>query len=189
MEGKIGTGGNLEKEEDARAPVVSVIIGFESDRKVMGKAADTLKKFGIPHEEIVISHHTPEELYEYTTNVKKRGLKMMIAGAGAAPELPGVFAVLTELHVVGVPLESRSLSGLGSLLSMVQVPQGVTVTTMAINGAENAALFAADVLASEDEELAEKLAEHRKEMHDEVVLKDERLKELGYSAYLDQMGN
>lgn len=145
-------------------PQVSIIMGSQSDWSTMGLAADILGELQIPHEtKIVSAHRTPDRMYEFAKSAKKRGIKVIIAGAGGAAHLPGMVASLTPLPVFGVPVKSRALSGKDSLLSIVQMPAGIPVGTLAIGdaGASNAALLAAAVLALSDENLAERLQEYR----------------------------
>ena len=145
-------------------PLVGIIMGSSSDWETMRHAADTLEKLGVPHErKIVSAHRTPERLYQYAHSAKKRGLKIVIAGAGGAAHLPGMTASMTLLPVLGVPIESQALKGMDSLLSIVQMPAGVPVGTLAIGkaGAINAALLAAAILANEDEALGKRLEQWR----------------------------
>lgn len=145
-------------------PRVGIIMGSNSDWQTMRHAADTLEQLGIPHEtKIVSAHRTPKRLYDYAQSAKGRGLKVVIAGAGGAAHLPGMTASMTALPVLGVPIESQALKGMDSLLSIVQMPAGVPVGTLAIGkpGAINAALLAAAMLATEDEALAERLQNWR----------------------------
>ena len=145
-------------------PQVGIIMGSKSDWETMRHAADTLDQLGIPHESRVVSaHRTPKRLYDYAHGARERGLKVVIAGAGGAAHLPGMAASMTSLPVLGVPVESQSLAGLDSLLSMVQMPAGVPVGTLAIGraGAINAALLAAAILAGSDGQLAERLEKYR----------------------------
>ena len=148
-----------------RSPAqVGIIMGSQSDWPVMRAAADFLKTMGIPHEvKIVSAHRTPERLYDYAQSAKARGLSVIIAGAGGAAHLPGMTAALTTLPVFGVPMETRMMSGLDSLLSIVQMPSGVPVGTLAVGaaGAHNAALLAASVLALSDKALSQKLTRLR----------------------------
>ena len=142
------------------APMVGIIMGSNSDWETMRHAADTLDQLGVAHEtKIVSAHRTPERLYEYAHSAKARGLKVVIAGAGGAAHLPGMTASMTSLPVLGVPVESQALKGMDSLLSIVQMPAGVPVGTLAIGkaGAINAALLAAAMLANEDEKLGQRL--------------------------------
>jgi len=137
------------QDMDFDPPLVGVVMGSESDREVMQKAMDQLVADGIPHEVNVISaHRDPKKLAEYAENAAGRGLKVIIAGAGKAAALPGVIASLTHLPVIGVPIQTKDLGGLDSLLSIVQMPPGVPVACMAINGSRNAAIMAAKILAA-----------------------------------------
>ena len=145
-------------------PIVGIIMGSRSDWETMRHAAEALAALGVPHEtKIVSAHRTPERLYDYARSAKERGLKVVIAGAGGAAHLPGMAASMTPLPVLGVPVESKALSGLDSLLSIVQMPGGVPVGTLAIGkaGAINAGLLAAAILATHDEALATRLADWR----------------------------
>ncbi|MGE0252783.1 MAG: 5-(carboxyamino)imidazole ribonucleotide mutase [Dongiaceae bacterium] len=146
------------------SPSIGLIMGSKSDWKTLQHTANMLKKFGIPFETKVVSaHRTPNRLYQYASNAEQRGLKIIIAGAGGAAHLPGMAAALTNLPVLGVPVESRTLKGLDSLLSIAQMPAGIPVATLAIGeaGAINAALLAASILALHDSKLAIKLAKFR----------------------------
>ncbi|AOV18082.1 5-(carboxyamino)imidazole ribonucleotide mutase [Acidihalobacter aeolianus] len=145
-------------------PIIGVVMGSDSDWPVMTRAADCLERFGVPHETRVVSaHRTPDLMFEYAAAAKARGLAAIIAGAGGAAHLPGMLASKTTLPVLGVPIPSRHLKGLDSLLSIVQMPKGVPVATFAIGeaGAENAALFAVAMLARTDDGLAARLDEFR----------------------------
>ena len=149
---------------------VGIIMGSTSDYEVMSAAADILQQFGVEFEKSVISaHRAPQKTYEYASTAAKRGLKVIIAGAGGAAHLPGVVAALTTLPVIGVPVKSNALNGLDSLLSMVQMPSGIPVATMAINGAKNAGLMAVSILALSNPELAVKLEEFRKKQTEQVL--------------------
>ena len=150
-------------------PIVGIIMGSNSDWETMRHSAETLDALGVAHEARVVSaHRTPKRLYDYATGAKARGLKLIIAGAGGAAHLPGMAASMTELPVLGVPIESKALNGMDSLLSIVQMPAGVPVGTLAIGkpGAINAALLAAAMLAVGDEALAARLAAWRKAQTD-----------------------
>ena len=156
--------------ESGRA--VGIIMGSQSDWETMQHAAQTLEKLGVAHEtRIVSAHRTPKRLYDYATNAKSRGLKVIIAGAGGAAHLPGMAAALTPLPVLGVPVQSRALKGMDSLLSIVQMPGGVPVATFAIGqaGAINAALCAAAILALGDEKIAAALDQWRQNQTDAVA--------------------
>ncbi len=150
---------------DSSSPRVGIVMGSQSDWQTMHHAAETLAGLGVACEtRIVSAHRTPDRLYEYARSARGRGLQVVIAGAGGAAHLPGMMAALTPLPVLGVPVESKALSGLDSLLSIVQMPAGVPVGTLAIGraGAINAALLAASVLALADPQVAEALAEFRR---------------------------
>jgi 5-(carboxyamino)imidazole ribonucleotide mutase len=154
------------------AAAVGIIMGSRSDWETMQHAAQTLERLGIPHETRVISaHRTPDRLYDYAKKARERGLKAIIAGAGGAAHLPGVTAALTDLPVLGVPIESQALKGLDSLLSMVQMPSGVPVATFAIGraGAVNAALFAAAMLGLADAAAREAVAQWRQAQREAAV--------------------
>jgi len=145
-------------------PLVGIIMGSKSDWETMRHAADTLSELGVPHETKVVSaHRTPKRLYDYAHSVRDRGLKVIIAGAGGAAHLPGMTASMTSLPVLGVPVESQALKGMDSLLSIVQMPAGVPVGTLAIGraGAVNAGLLAASILATNDEALAARVEQYR----------------------------
>jgi 5-(carboxyamino)imidazole ribonucleotide mutase len=155
----------------ADQPLVGVIMGSQSDWETMRHAAETLTKLGIPHETRVVSaHRTPDLLFEYASSAEGRGLKVIIAGAGGAAHLPGMVAAHTALPVLGVPVESHALKGMDSLLSIVQMPAGVPVGTLAIGkaGATNAALLAVAILATTDAQLREKLHAFRREQTEKV---------------------
>lgn len=149
--------------------LVGIIMGSKSDLTTMQEAAKVLEDFGVSYEiKIVSAHRTPQLMVEYATTAKSRGLEIIIAGAGGAAHLPGMTASLTTLPVIGVPVESRTLKGIDSLLSIVQMPAGVPVATMAIGNAKNAALMAIRILAIKDEVLANKLEEYTDKVAEEV---------------------
>ena len=149
---------------------VGVIMGSNSDYEVMKDACDVLEQFGVEYEKKVVSaHRTPDLMYEYAHTAEERGIKVIIAGAGGAAHLPGMVAAMTTLPVIGVPVKSRALNGLDSLLSIVQMPGGVPVLTVAINGAKNAGLSAVSILATNDKELSEKLKAFRNNQTDTVL--------------------
>ena len=154
-----------------KKPVVGIVMGSNSDWKVMSQAVEVLKEFGVPHEAKVVSaHRTPDLLYEYAETAEERGLKCIIAGAGGAAHLPGMLAAKTIVPILGVPVTSRALKGLDSLLSIVQMPKGIPVATFAIGepGAANAGLFAVSLLAGHDEKYAKKLNTFRKKQRTKV---------------------
>ena len=145
-------------------------MGSTSDYEVMSGAEQMLELLGIPFEKKVVSaHRTPDLMYEYARTAKDRGLSVIIAGAGGAAHLPGMVAAMTTLPVIGVPVKSRALNGLDSLLSIVQMPSGVPVATVAINGAKNAALIAASILALQDSGIAQRLEKFRQDQTDSVL--------------------
>lgn len=153
---------------------IGVIMGSKSDLPTMNECVNVLKDFGVVHEiKIVSAHRTPNLMFDYAKEAKKRGLEVIVAGAGGAAHLPGMVASLTDLPVIGVPIESKTLKGIDSLLSIVQMPGGVPVATVAIGGAKNAALLAVKILALKDERLAEKIVEYRKNM--ERMILDEKI--------------
>jgi 5-(carboxyamino)imidazole ribonucleotide mutase len=157
-----------------KKPLVGVIMGSSSDWKTMQHCVALLEEFGIPYEKKIVSaHRTPDLLFSYTESAEERGLKIIIAGAGGAAHLPGMAAAKIALPVLGVPVESKALKGLDSLLSIVQMPAGIPVATFAIGepGAKNAALFAAAILATEDKIIAKKLAVFRKKQTKKILAK------------------
>lgn len=157
--------------ENTQQPVVGIIMGSQSDWPTMEKATELLTLLGIPFEKKVVSaHRTPQRLTEYATSASKRGLKVIIAGAGGAAHLPGMAAAMTELPVIAVPVQSKALNGMDSLLSIVQMPKGVAVATQAIgeSGAYNAGLFAAQILATSNADLSAKLVAWRSQQTDSV---------------------
>jgi 5-(carboxyamino)imidazole ribonucleotide mutase len=158
-------------------PVVGIIMGSDSDLKIMDAAAQILKNFNIGFElSIVSAHRTPMRMVEYASKAKDRGLKIIIAGAGGAAHLPGMIASLTTLPVIGVPVKSsNSIDGWDSVLSILQMPNGVPVATVALNAAKNAGILAAEILGISDENVAKKLVEFKNEMKEEVEKKAEHL--------------
>jgi len=164
--------------------LVSIVMGSDSDMPVMAKAAGTLEEFGIPFEMRIISaHREPELFFDYARTAEDRGVKVIIAGAGMAAHLPGMCAALFTLPVIGVPMHTASLGGKDSLYSIVQMPSGIPVATVAIGGAKNAAVLAAKILAVSDDGLREKLKAFERKMKEEVAAKDDRLQENGYREY------
>lgn len=153
---------------------IGVIMGSKSDLPTMSECVNILKEFGVGHEvKIVSAHRTPNLMFEYAKEAKERGLEVIVAGAGGAAHLPGMVASLTDLPVIGVPIESKTLKGIDSLLSIVQMPGGVPVATVAIGGAKNAGLLAVKILALKDKELAEKVVKYRENM--ERMILDEKI--------------
>ena len=157
---------------NSAAPIVGIIMGSQSDWSTMQNAANILTELNIPHEiKIVSAHRTPDLLFDYASSARKRGLKVVIAGAGGAAHLPGMCAAKTSLPVLGVPVESKALSGMDSLLSIVQMPKGIPVATLAIgsSGAINAALLAASIIANENETVRIALDAYRQSQTDAVL--------------------
>lgn len=164
---------------------VAVVMGSDSDLSVMKAAGDFLEEMGIGYEYNIISaHRDPEFFFKWAKTLKMRGIKVVIAGAGKAAHLPGMCAAITPLPVVGVPIKTSDLGGVDSLYSIVQMPSGIPVATVAINGAKNAGILAARILAVGNEELFIKLIKFGETMADEVKDKDKRLKEKGVNAFL-----
>ena len=168
-------------------PRVGIVMGRDSDLKVMSKAAAMLEELGVDYEMTITSaHREPDELIEWTRSAEGRGMKVMIAGAGMAAALPGMCAALFTLPVIGVPLSGKNLDGMDAVFSIMQMPPGVPVATVAIDGAKNAALLAAKILAASDGELLDKLKAYTAKMKEEVQAKAAKLDEIGYEAYLNR---
>jgi 5-(carboxyamino)imidazole ribonucleotide mutase len=166
---------------------VGIIMGSDSDLPVMQAAADLLKEFGIPYEVTVVSaHRTPHRMIEYAETARSRGLKVIIAGAGGAAHLPGMVAAVTPLPVIGVPIKSsNSIDGWDSLLSILQMPNGVPVATVALNAAKNAGILAAQILATAQEAIADKVAAYKTSLNNDVIEKVEKLKKEGWENKFD----
>jgi 5-(carboxyamino)imidazole ribonucleotide mutase len=166
--------------------LVGIIMGSDSDLPVMQGAAEILDEFGIKYELTIVSaHRTPERLYNYALKAEKRGFEVIIGGAGGAAHLPGMTASLTSLPVIGVPVRTSNLQGLDSLLSIVQMPEGIAVATVAINNAKNAGLLAAQILGVKYPEIREKVKAYKQKMKAQVESKAEKLETMGYMAYLE----
>lgn len=158
-------------------PLVGILMGSDSDLPVMEKSFEVLNKFNIPFEVNIISaHRSPDKLKEYASTAYERGIRVLIAGAGGAAHLPGVTAAFTALPVIGVPIKSKTLNGVDSLYSIVQMPSGVPVATVAIDGAKNAGLLAMQILAQADERLYEQMLEYKKQLSIESMKKNENIK-------------
>jgi 5-(carboxyamino)imidazole ribonucleotide mutase len=167
--------------------LVGIVMGSDSDLSVMKGAADMLDKFGIGYEVIISSaHRVPDRTAQYAKTAGERGLEVIIAAAGMAAHLPGVMAAFTTLPVIGVPIQSGALAGTDALYAIVQMPPGIPVATMAINGAKNAAIFAAQILSGKHPELQDKLKAYKQELADEVIGKAEKLDKLGINGYLKE---
>ena len=163
---------------------VGIVMGSDSDMPVMAKAADVLDKLGVEYEMSIISaHREPDVFFEYARSAENKGWKVIIAGAGMAAHLPGMCAAIFPMPVIGIPMHTTSLGGRDSLYSIVQMPSGIPVATVAINGGANAGLLAAKILATSDPELLERLKQYTKELKEQVEAKDARLKEVGYKNY------
>ncbi|MCD7817710.1 MAG: 5-(carboxyamino)imidazole ribonucleotide mutase [Lachnospiraceae bacterium] len=165
---------------------VGIVMGSDSDMPVMSKAADMLEKFGIDYEMTIISaHREPEQFFEYAKTAEEKGFKVIIAGAGMAAHLPGMCAAIFPMPVIGIPMHTTSLGGRDSLYSIVQMPTGIPVATVAINGGANAAILAAKMLAISDPELLQKVKDYAQELGSQVEAKDAKLQEVGYKSYLN----
>lgn len=170
-------------------PVIGIIMGSDSDLPVMKEAAAFLDQLSIEYELTIVSaHRTPERLYSYAQTASSRGLKVIIAGAGGAAHLPGMIASLTPVPVIGVPVQTKALGGVDSLYSIVQMPPGIPVATVAINGAKNAGILAAQILGSFDNELLNKVIAYKESLKIMVEEKATQLEAEKYEAYLKKMG-
>ncbi len=163
---------------------VGIVMGSDSDMPVMAKAAEILDKFGIDYEmKIISAHREPDIFFEWAKGAEARGTKVIIAGAGKAAHLPGMCAALFPMPVIGIPMKTSDLGGVDSLYSIVQMPSGIPVATVAINGGQNAGILAAKILATSDADLLKKLKDYSEEMKNQVVEKDAKLQEVGYKEY------
>jgi 5-(carboxyamino)imidazole ribonucleotide mutase len=168
-------------------PLVGIIMGSDSDLPTMQNAIAICEQFGVESEVAIVSaHRTPEKMVEYAKNAHQRGIRVIIAGAGGAAHLPGMVAALTHLPVIGVPVATKNLQGVDSLYSIVQMPAGIPVATVAIGNATNAGLLAIQILAAFDRELSEKVVTYRHSLQEMVSFKQAKLEELGYRDYLQQ---
>ena len=173
----------MEKNVD-----VAIVMGSDSDLPIMKDAAKILEEFGISYEVKVLSvHRTPNKALEYAESLKTRNVKVVIGGAGGAAHLPGVFAAMVPVPVIGVPIHTKTLSGIDSLYSIVQMPSGIPVATVAINGAKNAGILAATILGAGNEEIRNKIVKYKESLAEAVLKKDEKLQDLGYEEYLKNM--
>ena len=163
---------------------VGIVMGSDSDMPIMAKAADILEELGISYEMTIISaHREPDVFFEYAKTAEEKGFKVIIAGAGMAAHLPGMCAAIFPMPVIGIPMHTTSLGGRDSLYSIVQMPSGIPVATVAINGGVNAALLAAKILAVSDDELLKKLKAYAKDLKEQVQDKDAKLQQCGYENY------
>ena len=166
---------------------VGIVMGSDSDMPIMAKAADILEELGVPYEMTIISaHREPDVFFEYAKSAEKKGFKVIIAGAGMAAHLPGMCAAIFPMPVIGIPMHTTSLGGRDSLYSIVQMPSGIPVATVAINGGANAGLLAAKILATSDAALLKKLKAYSEKLKDQVVAKDAKLQEVGYKKYMEK---
>lgn len=164
--------------------LVAIVMGSDSDLAVMKDAADVLRYFDVTYEVRILSaHRTADAMFEYAQAARKRGILSIIAGAGGAAHLPGMIAAITSIPVIGVPIKSSSLNGLDSLLSIVQMPPGVPVATVAINGAKNAGILACQIVGTRYKEIGDKLNDYKKKLNREINLKDAKLRKLGTEKY------
>lgn len=167
---------------------VGIVMGSDSDMPVMAKAAEILDKFGIDYEMTIISaHREPDIFFQWAKSAEERGIRVIIAGAGKAAHLPGMCAALFSMPVIGIPMKTSDLGGVDSLYSIVQMPSGIPVATVAINGGANAGILAAKILAVSDEELLQKVKNYSEALKNDVVKKAEKLESVGYKEYLAQM--
>ena len=167
---------------------VGIVMGSDSDMPVMAKAAEILDKLGIDYEMTIISaHREPDIFFQWAKGAEEKGFKVIIAGAGKAAHLPGMCAAIFPLPVIGIPMNTSDLGGVDSLYSIVQMPSGIPVATVAINGGANAGILAAKILAASDQKLLERLKAYSESLKEDVVKKAEKLDSLGYKEYLAQM--
>lgn len=167
---------------------VSIVMGSDSDLPIMAQAADFLEKMGIDYEMTIISaHREPDIFFDYAKTAEDRGVKVIIAGAGKAAHLPGMCAALFPMPVIGIPMKTSDLGGVDSLYSIVQMPSGIPVATVAINGGKNAGILAAKILATSEPEILEKLKAYSETMKNEVVEKADKLDNIGYKEYVASM--
>ena len=167
---------------------VGIVMGSDSDMPIMAKAAEILDKLGIDYEMTIISaHREPDIFFQWAKSAEERGIRVIIAGAGKAAHLPGMCAALFSMPVIGIPMKTSDLGGVDSLYSIVQMPSGIPVATVAINGGATAGILAAKILAVSDEELLQKVKDYSEALKNDVVKKAEKLESVGYKEYLAQM--
>ena len=165
---------------------VGIVMGSDSDLGVMSKAAEMLEKFGIEYEMTIISaHRMPEVFFDYAKKAEEKGFKVIIAGAGGAAHLPGMCAAIFPMPVIGVPIYTKTVGGVDSLYSIVQMPSGIPVATVAIDGGANAGILAAKILATSDDELLARLKEYKEDLKDGVMKKKEKIENVGYKKYME----
>lgn len=179
---------NPQPTRNMTQPLIGIIMGSDSDLPTMQGAIAVCEEFGVQSEVAIVSaHRTPERMVEYAKLAHQRGIKVIIAGAGGAAHLPGMVASLTPLPVIGVPVPSRHLQGLDSLYSIVQMPAGIPVATVAIGNAKNAGLLAVQILATHEPELLERVQQYRQSLAQSVMEKQSKLDQLGAQRYLDEL--
>ncbi len=165
---------------------VGIVMGSDSDLGVMSKAAEMLEKFGIEYEMTIISaHRMPDVFFDYAKKAEEKGFKVIIAGAGGAAHLPGMCAAIFPMPVIGVPIYTKTVGGVDSLYSIVQMPSGIPVATVAIDGGANAGILAAKILATSDDELLARLKEYKEDLKAGVMKKKERIENVGYKKYME----
>ena len=165
---------------------VGIVMGSDSDLGVMSKAAEMLEKFGIEYEMTIISaHRMPDVFFDYAKKAEEKGFKVIIAGAGGAAHLPGMCAAIFPMPVIGVPIYTKTVGGVDSLYSIVQMPSGIPVATVAIDGGANAGIIAAKILATSDDELLARLKEYKEDLKDGVMKKKEKIENVGYKKYME----
>lgn len=166
---------------------VGIVMGSDSDMPIMAKAAEILDELGVSYEMTIISaHREPDVFFEYAKSAESKGFKVIIAGAGGAAHLPGMCAAIFPMPVIGIPIHTKTLSGVDSLYSIVQMPSGIPVATVAIDGGANAGILAAKILAASDEELLNKIKAYKDELKDGVMKKKERIEAVGYKKYMEE---
>lgn len=166
-------------------PLVGIIMGSDSDLAVMKEAAEVLESFDVKYELTIVSaHRTPQRMMQYARTARKRGIRVIIAGAGGAAHLPGMVASVTDLPVIGVPIKTKSLDGLDSLLSIAQMPNGIPVATVAINGAKNAGILACEILGVKYDSIAKKVANYKEKIREDIEKKAGKLVSKGFRKYI-----
>ena len=174
--------------EENQFPLVAMVMGSDSDLPTLESTIKILEKFQIEFEiRILSAHRTPLEMVNFAKEAKSKGIKVIIAAAGGAAHLPGMLASITPLPVIGVPVLSKSLSGVDSMLSILQMPRGIPVATVAIDGGLNAGLLAAQILGTANSNIQEQVSKYRNDLHNQIIKKDERIKEIGGKEYLSSM--
>ncbi len=188
MQPLVGTFGSGDLNTSS-PPLVGIIMGSDSDLSIMQEAARVLESLGVTHEVTVVSaHRTPERLHEYARGAVGRGLKVIIAGAGGAAHLPGMAASMTPLPVIGVPIKTSTSGGIDSLFAIAQMPPGVPVACVAINGAKNAGILAAEIIGASDDTVRAKVVAYKKKMEKEVIEKVGKIEEHGFKKYMEENG-